>query len=177
MKKSDIALIVGVILVILISIFAFSGKEDKIEKPVVLSDSFAEVKSTTYSEYKEMLDNNKTFIILIVREGCSYCQKFEPIVKEVVSEKSIPVYQIDIATLEENELQDFQNSNKYLKNNDWGTPTTLVLKGSEVIDSLSGYTEKDEFVKFLDKNVKLPEVDTQEENINEPEADNQEESE
>ena len=177
MKKFDIALIVGAILVILISIFAFSNKEEKIEKPVVLSDSFAEVKSITYSEYKDMQDNNKTFIVLIVREGCSYCEKFAPIVQEVVAEKGIPVYQIDIATLEEDELDKFQNSNSYLRNNDWGTPTTLVLQGIEVIDSLSGYTEKDELVKFLNKNVKLPEVNNEEENIDLPETDNQEESE
>lgn len=163
MKKSDIALIVGAVLVILISIFAFSGKEEKTEKPVVLSDNFAEIKSTTYSEYKDMLDNDKTFIVLIVREGCTYCEKFAPIVDEVVKEKNIPIYQVDIATLEEDELQSFQESNKYLKNNDWGTPTTLVLKGSEVIDSLSGYTEKEELIKFLDKNVKLPEADELEE--------------
>lgn len=158
MKKTDIALIVGVVVVIIISIFAFSNKTNKIEKPVVLSDNFGEVKEISYSDYKNMIDENKTFIIEIIREGCTYCEQFAPIVKEVVEEKKIPVYSIDIATLEENEMEEFQQSNKYLKNNEWGTPTTLVLQGSEVIDSLSGYTEKDKLVEFLDKNVKLPEA-------------------
>lgn len=157
MKKSDIALIVGVLLVIILSIFAFSSKKDNIERPVVLSDNFAEVKDIKYADYKNMLEEGKTFVILIVREGCTYCEQFAPIVKEVVEEKKIPIYSIDIATLEENEVEEFQKSNSYLKNKEWGTPTTLVLKGSEVVDSLSGYTEKDKFVKFLDKNVKLPE--------------------
>ena len=156
MKKSDIALIVGVLLVIILSIFAFSSKKETVEKPVVLSDSFGEIKEINYTDYKTMIDEEKTFIILIVREGCTYCEQFAPIVKEVVEEKQIPIYSIDIATLEENEIDEFQASNSYLKNKEWGTPTTLVLQGSEVIDSLSGYTEKEKLVEFLDKNVKLP---------------------
>jgi len=163
MKKSDIALIVGVVLVIILSIFAFSNKANKIEKPVTLSDNFGEIKEIKYKDYKSMIDEGKTFIILIVREGCTYCEQFAPVVKEVVEEKKLPVYSIDISTLEENETEEFQNSNKYLKNNEWGTPTTLVLQGSEVVDSLSGYTEKDKLVKFLDKNVKLPEETTEKE--------------
>lgn len=163
MKKSDIALIVGVVLVIILSIFAFSSKANKIEKPVTLSDNFGEIKEIKYSDYKSMIEEGKTFVILIVREGCTYCEQFAPVVKEVVEEKKLPVYSIDISTLEENETEEFQNSNKYLKNNEWGTPTTLVLQGNEVVDSLSGYTEKDKLVKFLDKNVKLPEETTEKE--------------
>lgn len=156
MKKSDIALIIGVVLVIILSIFAFSNKTEKIEKPVILSDNFGEIKDIKYADYKSMIDEGKTFIVLIVREGCGYCEQFAPIVKEVVEEKKLPIYSIDISTLEENQVEEFKNSNSYLKTKDWGTPTTLVLQGSEVIDSLSGYTEKDNLVKFLDKNVKLP---------------------
>lgn len=156
MKKSDVALIVGALLVIILSIFALSNNKEKIERPVVLSDNFAEIKNIKYTDYKQMLDENKTFVIIIVRDGCTYCEQFMPVVKEVVEEKKTPIYSIDIATLEQDEIEEFQKSNSYLKNKEWGTPTTLVLRGSDVIDSLSGYTEKKKFIEFLDKNVKLP---------------------
>ena len=42
-----------------------------------------------------------------------------------------------------------------MKKGDWGTPTTLVLQGDQVIDTLEGYVEKDELVEFLDENVEV----------------------
>lgn len=157
MKKTDIALILGVIVVIIISIFAFSGSGNKIEKPILLEDDFAGVKEIGYSDYSQMVEENKNFVLLVVREGCTYCESFEPIMEETVNEKNIPVYVIDIATFTEDELNEFYESNKFLSKGDWGTPTTLVLQGSVVIDSLEGMTEKDKLIEFLDENVKIAE--------------------
>lgn len=159
MKKSDIALIVGVVLVIIISIFALT-KPNKIEIPVTLSDDFGEIKAISYNDYDSMVKDGKTFILLIEREGCAYCEQFNPIISEVVSEKQIPVYSIDIATLEDDESDAFRKSNFYLKNKEWGTPTTMVLQGNEVVDVLSGTTDKEKLVEFLEKNIKMPEVKT-----------------
>lgn len=154
MKKSDIALILGAILVIIISIFAFSGSE-KITTPVTLSDDFAEVKTIAYDDYKTMLDEEKTFIIVIEREGCSHCERFNPVIEEVATEKATPIYRVDISTFTDEEMTKFSESNRFLKSTEWGTPTTLVLKGKTVVDSLPGYREKEEFISFLDKTVKV----------------------
>ena len=110
MKKSDIALIIGVVLVIIISIFALN-KTNKIEKPVTLSDDFSEIKEISYNDYESMMEDGKTFVLLIVREGCTYCEQFNPIITEVVTEKHIPVYSIDISTLEDKESEALQKSN------------------------------------------------------------------
>lgn len=37
----------------------------------------------------------------------------------------------------------------------WGTPTTLFMYGNSVIDSIPGYVDKDEFVKFVKENFKV----------------------
>lgn len=158
MKKSDIALILGVVIVIILSIFAFSNKGENMKESVTLSDDFAGVKQISYSEYNTMVEEDKTFILLVSREGCTYCESFAPIIEEVSNEKNIPIYKVDIATFEEDELEEFNSSNSFLKRGDWGTPTTLVLKGTEVIDTLSGLTEKDKLIEFLDENVVVPEV-------------------
>lgn len=158
MKKSDIALILGVVVVIIISMFAFSNKTPKTETPVTLSDNFGEVRQISYSDYNTMVEDEKTFILVVSREGCSYCESFRPIIDEVSKEEQIPVYIVDLATFTEDEATAFTESNSFLKRGDWGTPTTLVLKGTEVIDTLAGYTEKDSLIEFFDETVVVPEI-------------------
>ena len=41
------------------------------------------------------------------------------------------------------------------KNSDWGTPTTLLMRGEDILDSIGGYVEKEEFVSFLEEKVKM----------------------
>lgn len=158
MKKSDIALILGVVVVIIISMFAFSNKTPKTETPVTLSDNFGEVRQISYSDYNTMVEDENTFILVVSREGCSYCESFRPIIDEVSKEEQIPVYIVDIATFTEDEATAFTESNSFLKRGDWGTPTTLVLKGTEVIDTLAGYTEKNSLIEFFDETVVVPEI-------------------
>ena len=63
---------------------------------------------------------------------------------------------MDIAEISEDELTSLTTSNSYFKKNtEWGTPTTLLMNGSNVIDSISGYVEKDKLNEFIDKNVNL----------------------
>jgi len=158
MKKTDIALILGVVVVIIISMFAFSNKTPKTETPVTLSDNFGEVRQISYSDYNTMVEDENTFILVVSREGCSYCESFIPIIDEVSKEEQIPVYIVDLATFTEDEATAFTESNSFLKRGDWGTPTTLVLKGTEVIDTLAGYTEKDSLIEFFDETVVVPEI-------------------
>lgn len=153
MKKSDIALILGVIVVIIISIFAFKDTKEEVKEPIVLSDDFAEVKQISYDDYDAMLSEEKTFILVISREGCGYCDMYLPIIKEVAEEEQLPIYSVDLATFTEEESAAFSESNSFLKKGDWGTPTTLILKGSEVIDKLSGYTEKESVIEFFEKTI------------------------
>lgn len=105
-----------------------------------------------YSEYEEKISSGDTFMVVILRDGCSYCQKYEPILKKVSRKYEYPVYFIDIADLSEEEFNMLSEGNAYLNSNDWGTPTTLLMNGNEVIDSISGYVEEDEVVKFITKN-------------------------
>ena len=104
-----------------------------------------------------MVDNNENFIIIIERAGCGYCQMYMPIVKEVADEKKVAINYIDTDTLTQEEYNALATENDYLKKNRWGTPTTLFMQGSRVIDSIDGYVEKDTFEKFLDGRVILGE--------------------
>ena len=153
-KKSDLILIGGVILVILISLLAFNSKAEEIEVPVALEGEPG-INEITYAEYEDKIDSGKPFIIMLVNDGCTYCEKFIPVMTEVVEEYSIPVYSLNMAILTSDEYNSLSNSNSYLKRNEWGTPTTLLMQGKTVIDSIGGYVEKETLIDFMEKNIKL----------------------
>lgn len=153
-SKGDLILIGGVILVILISLLTFNVKAEKIEVPVTLEGNSG-INEITYAEYEEKIASGKPFLLMIVNDGCSYCEMFIPIMTEAATEYSVPVYSLNLALLSSDEYNLLANSNSYLKNNDWGTPTTLLLQGKTVVDSISGYTEKENVVSFFEKNIVL----------------------
>ena len=154
MKKSDIILIGGVVLVVLISLIAFTGKSEKIEVPVVLEGEPG-VNTIAYAEYEDKINNEKPFLVMIVNDGCSYCEMFIPVMTEVAEEYNFPVYSINLANLTTDEQISLSNSNSYLKRERWGTPTTLLMQGKTVIDSIGGYIEKEALVEFVQKNIVL----------------------
>ena len=111
----------------------------------------------TYSEYEEKMNAKEPFLVVIVRDGCGYCEMYEPIVEEVANEYRLPIYYINMTNLNNDEYTALGTSNSYFKKNQgkWGTPTTLFMYGNSVIDSIPGYVDKDEFVKFVKENFKV----------------------
>lgn len=151
MKKGDLILIGGVILIILLCFLVFKTESNKIE--VLEGDAgFIDI---TYAEYEEKIDSEKPFMVVIVNDGCGYCEMYIPVIEEVVSEYKLPIYKLNLANLTNDEYNKLSNSNSYLKREKWGTPTTLLMQGSQVIDSIGGYTEKDSVVDFIEENVVL----------------------
>lgn len=158
MKKSDYILIGAVLLVVLIGIFSSKGTKamEDVEYPLTLSGKVG-LNQITYSDYKNLVDNGEAFILIIERTGCGYCQMYMPIIEEIVKEKKISILYIDTDTLTEEEFNELSTKNAYLKRNNWGTPTTLLMLGNRVLDSIGGYVEKETVLSFLDGKVVLGE--------------------
>ena len=158
MKKSDFILIGLVLVIIVVAIFSTRGTkaEDEIEYPLTLTGEVG-LNQITYSEYANMVNEGKAFIVIIERAGCSYCQLYMPIVKEVAEEKKVAITYIDIDTLTEEEFNSLSTTNAYLKRNKWGTPTTLFMLGDRVIDTIDGYVEKATVENFLNNRVVMGE--------------------
>lgn len=158
MKKSDIILIGIVLVIVVVAIFASKGTSalEDIDFPLELEGEKG-LNQITYSEYKEMVDNDKAFIVIIERAGCSYCQMYMPLVEKVAKEKKVAITYIDTDTLSEEEVNELSTTNAYLKKNDWGTPTTLFMLGDRVVDSIGGYVEKETFEKFITDRVVMGE--------------------
>lgn len=154
MKKSDFILIGVVVLVLVVALFSSKGmiEEEEVEYPLTLVGE-AGLHQITYDEYKTFVDNGDAFLLVIERSGCTYCVQYMPIVKEVAEEKKIPIYYIDTDTLTQSEFTELSTTNNYLKKNNWGTPTTLFMLGSRVLDNISQYVEKDTLLSFIDGKV------------------------
>ena len=158
MKKTDFILIGVVLVLIVVGIVSSRGTEEleEIKFPLTLTGEVGS-NEITYDEYEEMVNNGDAFIVVIERTGCGYCQKYMPLIEEVADENKIAITYINTDNLTEEEFNKLSNNNKYLKRNEWGTPTTLFMLGDRIIDSISGYVEKDSIEAFIDGRVVLGE--------------------
>lgn len=150
-NQRDVVLVLLVAVVLVIALVLTGGKKLDIELPIALEGEagFTEI---TYSEYAEKLDKEAPFVVVIKRDGCGYCDMYEPIVTEVANEYSLPIYYINMSNLTSEEQSALSTSNSYLRKTQWGTPTTLFMYGKTVVDSIGGYVEKDALVEFVKEN-------------------------
>lgn len=152
-KQKDIILVLLVAVVLVIALAITGNKEPKldIELPIALEGTvgFNEI---TYSEYEEKLNTEAPFLVVIVRDGCGYCEMYEPVVTEVANEYNLPISYINLTNLTDEERTSLSTSNSYLKKTQWGTPTTLFMYGKTVVDSIGQYVDKDTFVEFVKEN-------------------------
>ena len=159
-RQKDLILILLVVVLLIVALFVTMKKEPEldIELPIALQGEagFTEI---TYSEYEEKMNTEAPFLVVVVRDGCGYCEMYEPILEEVAGEYKIPIYYINMSNLSSEEYTALGTSNSYFKKNQgkWGTPTTLFMYGKSVIDSISGYVDKDGFVDFVKENFKVEE--------------------
>ena len=151
-----IVLSVVVVLLVTACIIAGAKRESKvdIELPVAVEGE-AGTKTISYTEYEELMNSNKPFLMVIIQDGCGYCEMYEPVVEEVANELGISVNYLNLTNLSSEESNKLSKSNSYLKKNQWGTPTTLFMVGDKVIDSIGQYVDKDTFVSFVKENIKV----------------------
>lgn len=99
--------------------------------------------------YHEKIKEEKDNLILIARPTCSYCQKFIPILEEIIDEYKIEVNYFNTDALSEDEVKSFYESAPLFKSNNFGTPALIVTNNQKIIKSSIGYKEKDDAVKWL----------------------------
>lgn len=152
-KQKDIILIALVVILLVVVGLVTSNKKEKvdIELPVALAGE-AGFNEIGYSDYLNKIESNEPFLVVIVKDGCGYCEMYEPILEEVAGEYNLPINYINLTNISEDEYNDLAKSNSYLKKNQWGTPTTLFMVGDTVVDSIGGYVDKDKFLEFVNDN-------------------------
>lgn len=158
MKKSDIILILGLIIAVVAGCFFMKGEkyEPDYELPLKLEGE-AGLHELTYAEYQEKIDNDESFVVIIERATCSHCVTYMPIAENFADDEEVPLYYVDTDTFSEEEWGKFEKSITFFKqaNGNWGTPTTVVQAGRDTIDSISGTTDaetlKDLYDEYFDR--------------------------
>lgn len=140
MKKSDIFLILGLVVVLVLGFFVMKGDVYKpgYELPLTLSGEPG-LHQLTYAEFQEKVDNDEEFVFILERASCSYCVTYLPIAKDFAKDNNVPMYYVDTDTFSEKDWDGFMKSIKFFDDEeDWGTPTTMVLAGRETVTYISG---------------------------------------
>ncbi len=154
LQKSDIALIVGLVVIVILGCFVMGGKkaEPNYTLPLTLSGE-AGLQELSYAEYQQKIDNNESFVVVIERATCSHCVSFMPVAEEFAKDNELPMYYVDTDTFTDEEWSTFESTNTYLEKNsgNWGTPTTIVLAGNEAVDTLIGERTADELLELYNK--------------------------
>lgn len=153
-KKMDVALVLGALLVIVLGFFVMKGTkvQPNYKLPLTLSGEVG-LHKLSYAEYQEKIDNNEQFVVIIERTTCSHCQNFMPVAEEFANDERVPMYYIDTDEMEEDEWEKLEKSNTFFEDNadNWGTPTTLVLAGKESVDSVIGESDSDSLLDLYEK--------------------------
>lgn len=87
-------------------------------------------RTITYEKMKQMIDNKETFIVEIIQDDCSYCEKFTPIFEKFTKDNNITYYKINISNMDDNNYN--RLNSKYSIQ---GTPTVIFIRdGKELTD-------------------------------------------
>ena len=146
LKKSDLFLIVGLVIVVILGSFLMKGEKEEpsYQLPLTLEGE-AGLHLLSYSDYQQKIDNKESFVVILSRKSCSHGANFIPVAKQFAEDKKLPMYYVDTDTFTEEDWNKFETSNTFLKKNsgNWGTPTTIVLAGNEAVDYIEGETTAD----------------------------------
>lgn len=149
--KKNLGLILGVvssiIVIGLLVLVMFLKPADEKEPEITLET--AGFKEINIEGFKELLNKDEKNVVLIARPGCGYCVMFTPVLYKVKEELGFDVYYINTDSFTQEDFEKLDSTNKYFKENDWGTPLTLIVKNNTVIDAINGYVELEEAKDFF----------------------------
>ena len=154
MKKSDIFLILGLVVVIVLGCFLMKGEKYVPDYKLPLKlEGEPGLHQLTYAEFQKKVDNDDGFVFIIERASCSYCVEFMPKAEKFAKDFGVPLYYVDTDTFSDEDWTNFEKSITFFKRvgDGWGTPTTLVLAGEEEVAAVEGATEATELKELYNE--------------------------
>ena len=135
--------------------------ETPIEDTTYDITSFDKIKSSQI----ESLSKGKTIVIMIGREGCGWCARYAPVLKNTQEKYDFKAKYIDLATIIS--MQTWQvideESHNILMNLDavdeyksfmaeefGATPLTIIVKDNKIINAIAGYIDEDTLSSILE---------------------------
>jgi thiol-disulfide isomerase/thioredoxin len=133
-NKAKQLLIIAIILIV--GILFLSNNEKSTE--IAQNDVFSIYSNATEED---------TTIALFTREGCSYCEMFQPIIDALAEDFDFEYIDMDTDDLTDTELSSALSKGN-LDINDFGTPTMVIFNNGEVYNHV-GYMDRATTFAFL----------------------------
>lgn len=134
-EKKKVIVLLGAIAAVVLLIVACSFYENK--------------KSRDYlKDFYSAFNGSEEKLVMIGRDNCSWCQLFKPSLDSMHDK-----FGLEFLYVNTNELTSSVFS-KLLKDigvneDEFGTPLTIVVKEGQIVDTLNGYVDEVELLKFL----------------------------
>lgn len=132
----------AIITILLASVLLITGCSNE-EKSTYL-------KEVTFDELYEMMNNEKSFILEFVQDGCTHCAVFTPRFENVLEDYQIYAKQLNFSNITEEEysqiVSDFGT---------FGTPTVIFIENGKektTINRLTGEPSEKEIIRKLTQN-------------------------
>lgn len=115
------------------------------------------IKEISFKEYQEIIKKDEYNVILLTSPTCSHCKSYRNYVNYVCDSYNIEVYSLNIDELSYEEyliVHDKYNAtkDKYLDNKpSILTPTTIIIKSDQEIESISNNIGYSGFLELLEK--------------------------
>lgn len=85
-------------------------------------------RTITYSSMKDKIKSKESFVVLIVQNGCSHCENFQPVFDKFANDNNIEYVKLNLTNIQSDDSNDLHS-----KYNISGTPTLMIFKdGSEL---------------------------------------------
>lgn len=98
-----------------------------------------------YDTFKKLFQTSNKSILILVKDGCSFCEDFEPKVTKALKDNNAFAYKINLTKLSTDEIKDIHNYVGYD-----GTPMTYIIQNGKATHSFSGTTEEETISAFIE---------------------------
>jgi thioredoxin-related protein len=95
--------------------------------------------------FKKLFQSSTKSIVTLEKDGCSYCEDFEPKFVDALEYFSIKAYKINISKLSNDELSELYNYVDFT-----GTPTTYIVNNGNAVHSYTGTADVDTLAAFIE---------------------------
>jgi len=112
-----------------------------------------------YNEYKDLIRDDDTHIIVIGQTSCSHCIAIKPALNSVAGDYDLTINYLNLTELTEDESKKFFESlekieyddPEFLEDGSFGTPLTLIVEDGKVERYISGSKTYSQLVREFTK--------------------------
>ena len=112
-----------------------------------------------YSQYKELIAKEGTYVVTIGQTGCSHCIATKPVLNTIAKDYNIEMNYLNLTNMTESEKNDFYstlrdieyNEESFVSKGSIGTPLTLIIQNGKVVSYVNGEKPTSNYITKLKK--------------------------